>query len=33
VHVFVDRATRKPRPIGEAMRAALQTLMTDAVVS
>lgn len=26
VHVFVDRATRKSSPIGETMRAALETL-------
>jgi acyl-CoA thioester hydrolase len=27
VHVFVDRVTRKPTPIGEAMRTALQRLV------
>jgi acyl-CoA thioester hydrolase len=27
VHVFVDRATRKPVPIGPTMRAALQRLV------
>ncbi len=26
VHVFVDRASRRPHPIPEALRAALQTL-------
>ena len=29
VHVFVDRATRKSAPIGEATRTALQALMTE----
>ena len=28
VHVFVDRATRRPEPIGGALRAALGKLMT-----
>jgi acyl-CoA thioester hydrolase len=29
VHVFVDRATRKSAAIGDAMRAALQTLLVE----
>ena len=28
VHVFVDRATRKPQPIAGALRTALQALVT-----
>ncbi len=28
VHVFVDRATRKPVPIPDALRAALARLLT-----
>ncbi|WP_394825376.1 acyl-CoA thioesterase [Pendulispora albinea] len=31
VHVFVDRATRKPVPIPDAIRRALATLTTSAV--
>jgi acyl-CoA thioester hydrolase len=30
VHVFVDRASRRPVPIEGAMRAALQALLEDA---
>lgn len=29
VHVFVDRATRRPQPIGPALREALERLMTE----
>ncbi len=29
VHVFVDRATRRPEPIGDGLRAALRALMAD----
>jgi acyl-CoA thioester hydrolase len=29
VHVFVDRVTRRASPIADAVRAALQTLMTE----
>lgn len=31
VHVFVDRATRRPEPIGDTLRAALEELMTETV--
>lgn len=30
VHVFVARATRKPEPIGDALRAALTSLIVEA---
>ncbi len=32
VHVFVDRATRRPAPIGDGLRAALQALLVDGAV-
>lgn len=29
VHVYVDRASRRPKPLGAALRAALQTISID----
>ena len=30
VHVYVDKATRRPQPLGAALRAALETISVDA---